>query len=480
MKKILCTILITFIIISMLPLMISAAPADTVIENLSALNERFSVSTNDISGVLRDTFAQKPQLIFYYSGMSYTVFGNRTDCDVTYTNTDIKMDSIWVVNSNEELYQCIRSSMMNAATSVYIVYSGGKNPDIDFSEIVDQVHDRDYIAYMGYNGVSVNSFTNKHSDAVAYKIKFTYGYDSASLVQMKKETGDQVKWLTTEVFKPEMSQYDLVKSIHDYLIDHSVYAQNSSQTLVYYAYGPLIKGVGVCEGYAEAARLLFDAIGIESVYVEGTAGNSVRHAWNIIKIGGNWYQLDITWDDPVSSDGKNNRTYDYFNITDSEMALDHVWSGDYPRCIATDRGVNAEQVAVRPQSQAESSLPGISSVKSSAIQTGSQERSSSSVAASSKPSVPATSSKTSAQASETSTVPLTPAMVSEIASAPILPVFSVADSLPSSEPSFQLSQYISAVSHKLGISVRIVTALLIILIMALVLIIVSMIIRRRT
>jgi len=471
LKRALCILAAALLIISQLPLSLSASPADTVVENLSAFNEHFSVSTGNINSAFEDAFAAKPELVFYYYGMSYTVYGSHTDCDVQYANTDIPINSIHVADSSEDLYSCIRTAMMKAETDVYIVFSDGKNLIPDFSGLVEQVRDRDYIAYMGYKSVSVKIFSNNHSDAAAYKINFTYGYDSETLVQMKKETKDEVVRLTTEVFAPGMSEYMLVKSIHDYLIDHARYEEKSNLQLVYYAYGPLIKGIGVCEGYTEAARLLFNAVGIESVFVSGTVVANIPHAWNLVKLGGNWYQLDITWDDPVSSDGKNNKTYDYFNITDSEMAVDHVWSGDYPKCTVKDRGINATQAAMRPQSQAESII--------SVVQTSSQARLPSSQTVSSKQSVPAASSKSSVRTSEETSIP-TPSS-SVFSSAPVLPVISTADSLPSSQPTnFQLSRYISAVSHELGISVQLTTILMILLVTAVVLIIGSLIFRKRT
>jgi len=481
LKNFLCVFLLVFIVLSAFTLPLSASPADTVIENLSAFNEQFSVSTDNIISVFREAFAAKPELIFYYYGMSYTVYGDHTDCEVQYTNTDIAISNIQIVNSSSELYECLRSAMMNAETKVYVVFTGGKELNTDFSDIIDQIHDRDYIAYMGYKSISVHSFINNHSDAIAYMIDFTYGYDSATMTEMKQETKAEVDWLASEVFSPGMSEYMLVKSIHDYLIDNTVYAQNSNENFIYYAYGPLVKGTGVCEGYAEAARLLFDAVGIESLFVSGTVDDSIPHAWNLVKIGGNWYQLDITWDDPITSDGRDVKTYEYFNITDAEMALDHVWSGNYPPCTATDRGIGATDTAVRPESQDESSEP--SSVETSSVQASLPEPVSSSQTVSSKPSEPSASAASSETSSQKSVSPESSSLIVssfESSSEPILPTFSVSSIPASSEPSaFEFSTLITSLSHQLGISIPFVTALLAVAAVAFLIIIVALIFRKR-
>ena len=74
-------------------------------------------------------------------------------------------------------------------------------------------------------------------------------------------------------------------------------------------------------------RLLNQA-GIKCIYVAGPT-----HAWNIVKIAGKYYQVDATWDDPVSSDGKNILSHKYFNKSDAFFKKDHVWdTSAYPKC----------------------------------------------------------------------------------------------------------------------------------------------------
>ena len=73
----------------------------------------------------------------------------------------------------------------------------------------------------------------------------------------------------------------------------------------------------VCEGYAKAFQLLLNAIGIECNYVVGNGGN-VGHAWNQVKLEGEWYNVDLTWNDT-----RNNSSHRYFNVTDDNFG-NHV------------------------------------------------------------------------------------------------------------------------------------------------------------
>ena len=59
---------------------------------------------------------------------------------------------------------------------------------------------------------------------------------------------------------------------------------------------------GVCQGYALLALKMLRELGIETLYVVGEV-NTGPHAWNLVKVDGEWYHLDTTWNDPVPDRG---------------------------------------------------------------------------------------------------------------------------------------------------------------------------------
>lgn len=87
------------------------------------------------------------------------------------------------------------------------------------------------------------------------------------------------------------------------------------------AYGALVVGRAVCEGYALAAKLLLDMIGVPACAVRGKAAEPgetpVTHMWNAVRLDSGWYFLDCTWDDPVLAEGGACVRHAYFN-TDAE------------------------------------------------------------------------------------------------------------------------------------------------------------------
>lgn len=128
--------------------------------------------------------------------------------------------------------------------------------------------------------------------------------------------------------KTATDQFNLELLIHDYIIDRASYSYSGAEDESN-AYGALIDNAAACEGYSKAAKLLLDLAGIESFLLSGMArnhqGNFESHMWNIVKINGDHYHLDVTWDDPVTlgKEEKSDPIYTYFNVTDEEIRKTH-------------------------------------------------------------------------------------------------------------------------------------------------------------
>ncbi|WP_219835163.1 S-layer homology domain-containing protein [Paenibacillus sp. R14(2021)] len=142
-----------------------------------------------------------------------------------------------------------------------------------------------------------------------------------------------------DIVKPGMTDYERELAIHDYLLLHTAYDYDNFRKGTvpldsYTIYGLLHNGIAVCQGYAYTALLLLRMAGVETYYVTGTVAGGA-HAWNKVKIGGEYYNLDVTWDDPVP-DAAGRLTYGYFNVTDDELRRDHDWpyTDKLPRATA--------------------------------------------------------------------------------------------------------------------------------------------------
>ena len=113
--------------------------------------------------------------------------------------------------------------------------------------------------------------------------------------------------------------------MHDYLVTHADY----DITYTYYnPDGVLLHGIGTCQSYALAYQLLLREMGIPCIFIVGEAGG-VDHSWNLVRIDGQWYHVDCTYDDPVGG----NPIHCYFLTSDDGMINDHTWNTAlYPAC----------------------------------------------------------------------------------------------------------------------------------------------------
>lgn len=110
-----------------------------------------------------------------------------------------------------------------------------------------------------------------------------------------------------------------IRNIHDYIINSTKYdSERSEKGIVNYrsdiAYGPLFEGYAICGGYSDLMELFLEKMGIRNYKV-----SSDNHVWNVVEIGGQWYHIDLTWDDPVASDGKNYLDHSYFLVTSNQL-----------------------------------------------------------------------------------------------------------------------------------------------------------------
>jgi len=145
------------------------------------------------------------------------------------------------------------------------------------------------------------------------------------------------------------SDYERVLFVHDTIIESTDYdkeaaaliGSSSSDNILHReatAYGCLVEGEAVCSGYSSAFQHIMNKLCIECKRVSGTGMNGESHQWNIVKIDGENYYIDVTWDDPVTDDGRDNLVYDYFLITTEELLLTHEIDADelVPLCTADE------------------------------------------------------------------------------------------------------------------------------------------------
>lgn len=94
-----------------------------------------------------------------------------------------------------------------------------------------------------------------------------------------------------------------IKVVNEWIIDNLTYEDREGNNNKYNLYGAIVETRVVCEGYSRMFKYIMDGLNIPCILVSGTATNSESqtelHAWNYVELNGQWYAIDVTWNDPV-------------------------------------------------------------------------------------------------------------------------------------------------------------------------------------
>lgn len=147
------------------------------------------------------------------------------------------------------------------------------------------------------------------------EIEINHTYSDNEIVEINKIVDD----IINKNIQNNMSTRDKIKVIHNYIIDNTEYdtlkTDNINDTTYKSntAYGVLVEGYGICSGYSDAMKLFLDKLNIVNYKISND-----QHIWNLVLLDGEWYHLDLTWDDPISTQ---NITRDNYFLIDTETLV---------------------------------------------------------------------------------------------------------------------------------------------------------------
>lgn len=135
--------------------------------------------------------------------------------------------------------------------------------------------------------VSYSEQTNE-----AFSIYFSFKYSDSELRIKVNDFNSRIQLITDEIMKSE-TDFDKIHSCHDYIVKNYSYDETRGSADVY---NMLLTGQGTCMAYTG----LFGYI-MEKCDIENTTAKSeqLNHIWNVVKLDGEYYNVDVTWDDPI-------------------------------------------------------------------------------------------------------------------------------------------------------------------------------------
>jgi len=131
------------------------------------------------------------------------------------------------------------------------------------------------------------------------------------------------------IINPAYTPREQVQAVHDYIITQTEYDNLSTDIVIGDVAGVLEQGRANCSGYANTFQLFMNLCGIESMVVGGIStdqGITGNHAWNKVYLDDNWYNIDVTWDDPLLNGGTLSQPFlQYYLVDDDFLSRDHTW-----------------------------------------------------------------------------------------------------------------------------------------------------------
>lgn len=326
-KKAVCLLLI----LAMLPVCTGCgqSPMDIVDDGA----EQFAAGKAEDSYYLKNSGALLDDLIDKYSG-SYQVPDNSKMDDDAYdaskqtdpdsTDPTAPDDDLVLVKDWNDFLKVMHEAYMNTAAHVEFRVANGYSLDLsqDLQASFNALQREDPIYVSCVKSWCWGVRNNE------YVLDIEYTMDPGALIAIKDATEELVEDAVARIDTAGKSDYEIVCAVNDYLCDAAYYPPTEPYAAVTHtAYGALHDGVAVCEGYACAAKLMLNELGIPCDIQVGTCTGGGGHAWNLVQLDGQWYQMDVTW-----NDGSSDRS-DYLLVTDDYMRKSRTWdTSEYPAC----------------------------------------------------------------------------------------------------------------------------------------------------
>lgn len=270
--------------------------------------------------------------ILLFITLAFTIYLYRTEIidflvDLIYPKKIVLQDinkykvdySFKVVNDTENFIINDRQDFLNVFYTV--LNNGWKNFTFycdnsykDCQSDIDNYINGDKSIISSINNL-VSPFNEYDSVSVTVDLKGKIDIDfvnnySEEEIEIINEKLDQI---INENITDNMTDYDKIKTLHDYIINNSKY--DTKNDIYKHATGILLYGHGNCSAYTDTMALLLNRLKIPNYRIA-----SDEHTWNLVYVDGSWKHIDLTWDDPVILNVKKDiLTYDYFLIDTKKL-----------------------------------------------------------------------------------------------------------------------------------------------------------------
>ena len=274
-----------------------------------------------IISILSLTFYYKEDILVYYDKYLSKIIHVPTTLEVNnyYREYNFKYVSN-TINFNPKNKQDILNiyyTVINSGMDNFTFYCDSTYLTC-INDVTDIANNQNTISNINNFVHPYNGFKNLETEIdslgkITLKIKHNYTDEMKIILDYK------VDEIINKLITNDMTNREKIKTIHDYIINNTKYDYlRSDENIINYksdtAYGVLIEGYGLCGGYTDSMMLFLEKFNIKSYKIA-----SSNHVWNYVYLDNNWYNLDLTWDDPVNKNHTDELDDSFFLISDEEL-----------------------------------------------------------------------------------------------------------------------------------------------------------------
>lgn len=243
-----------------------------------------------------------------------------------------------LTDTQKEMYLKLDRSISKLNSTIVFGFKEADEVNNNAQVVIEAYYnDHPQYYYLPYN-YSLTNINFAIKNLAILNLKYLVS-NEIEMQNMNNEIEIAINEIIADNIKPNMSEYEMELAIHDALVNKVNYYKyediNSIPSIKHTAYGALVQKEAVCDGYAKAFMLILKKLNIDSIIVSGNLDN-VAHAWNVVKINGEYYHVDVTSDN-VDVKGKKEVVHTYFNLPDKEITKTHKLENmlEIPKCNST-------------------------------------------------------------------------------------------------------------------------------------------------
>lgn len=251
------------------------------------------------------------------------------------TNIVYATNEVYVFDSADRAKEYIVEEMLEFKDSIRLDLRDrewlDKVTESQARELFISALELDNYARFIYTGAGMSQSRNANTGGVSIRVNPRYLITQ----EQHNKAMEKIDIVIERIIRDNMTDIEKVRAINNYIVDNTSY-NSDTKNHPGSVYTILFEREGVCHGYAVTTYLMLNYVGIDNILVSGLARNE-NHLWNMVNIGGEWFHLDVTWNDPIGNRIPADRRYKYFLKDQEFMRETHQWEYEkYP--TANSRG----------------------------------------------------------------------------------------------------------------------------------------------